>query len=699
MEHTTIDVDKEGLICLACRGNWGFFVEDNLSQCFTWNFKSHAKIQLPPIPNFQYLPKNLLKCVLMRSTTHNTQRLHTSQKRRKNQRLNEYLCNVFVFLKEELYFLVCRSPSYTHWETIKFEKNWTNGGLCDAAHFHNGKSLIFTLSRNGKLGVIEDLPKVRMRAPTSPSLSKAPTDGNAMYRRRQLVPYKNQLFLVQQRLGSPTVMEVWNVDFKTEQFKRMFNLDDILIFLSRGYSSVGRARVQGNCVYFTEYDYHKDKFELYVFDFKDQSIFLSPQDNLRVRTPHNSIPSLLLAISNKQHNAGDKQENELTHVNCAHNAKEQIVQPNICTQLSLDLQRKISLYLFTEDAHSYKNFRSVCKLWRSLAPCLRWKVDTTRSSGSVQDCVWLLTINQEDGLCTLYNPFTNLTCYMNNSDLVGCEIRYSKDGLLLVSKGPRSLFFLEPFTKQIIQLPQRIEDYCSETMSFSVSPCDCSDWIIFGIVCVDEDQVRISYLRAGDDSWTSLTMDNEIPFLLSCSSPVYFGREFCVIGENGGDVGVFGFFEDGNCYWRIQQTAHLYKPRLGAGICRHFLVQSEQNVLYSVIVGGQTQQLVRVYELNFLQNTVKLVKEFKTWLLFISEASSLLMRSTKLGLDDAVLFPNFSSKDDFIHYSLDDATFKAGKDEFNDICHRKELLGRVWIYNKYLIPVLNETDYQVHFSF
>lgn len=210
-------------------------------------------------------------------------------------------------------------------------------------------------------------------------------------------------------------------------------------------------------------------------------------------------------------------KNESDHVNW-HNAEEQTVQPNsnICDQLSSDLQMQISKYLLTQDARSYMNFRSVCKSWKSVAPRLCWKLNmNTHPSGSLRDCIWLLSIKREDGLCTLYNPFTNLTCYMNNNHLEGCEIRYSKDGVLLVSRGPRSFFFVEPFSQRIIRLPDRSEHYCCDTMSFSASPFDSSDWMIFGIVNVDKYGVRISYLRAGDDNWTSMTVNNEVSFLLS----------------------------------------------------------------------------------------------------------------------------------------------------------------------------------------
>ncbi|KAG5625286.1 hypothetical protein H5410_010504 [Solanum commersonii] len=418
----------------------------------------------------------------------------------------------------------------------------------------------------------------------------------------------------------------------------MFDLNGMYIFLSRGYSSAIYAPDQGNCVYFTEDDHDhciSKREELHAFDFKDQSIFVSPQENICIHNAYNSVPSLMPGMFKTQQNAGDDvlkdKSDELTQVD----------------------------------------------------------VNSTHSSGSsLQDCVWLLSINQEDGLCTLYNPFTNLTCFMNNNELAGCEIRYSKDGVLLVSRGPRSLFFVEPFSKRIIQLPDRTEDYCCDTMSFSASPFDSPNWIIIGIVSLDKYRVRISYLRAGDDIWTSMIMNNEgIPFLLSCSNPVYSGHEFFVIGQNG-NVGVFGFLLGVHANWQIKQIAHLYKPCLPSVVCRNFLVKcDEQNLLYSVIVGGQTGEHVRVYQLNVVQNTVKLVKEFKTWLIFISEASSFFMHSTKLaGFDDALLFPKFNSNGDYIHYSLKDGRFKAGKEKCDNICSRKELLGRVWIHNKYLVP-------------
>ncbi|KAH0784420.1 hypothetical protein KY290_004018 [Solanum tuberosum] len=122
------------------------------------------------------------------------------------------------------------------------------------------------------------------------------------------------------------------------------------------------------------------------------------------------------------------------------------IQHNTSTGGDKLKKRPSSGYLLSQDA--YMNFRLVCKLWRSVAPPLRWKV-----VDHDQESMWLLSLNQKDG----------------------CEIRYAKDGWLLVSRG-KSLFLLEPSGKQIIHLPQKTDDYFCDTMSFSASPTNSSAW-------------------------------------------------------------------------------------------------------------------------------------------------------------------------------------------------------------------------------
>lgn len=348
---------------------------------------------------------------------------------------------------------------------------------------------------------------------------------------------------------------------------------------------------------------------------------------------------------------------------------------NICIRVSQDLQKKISRYLISQEA-DYMSFRLVCKLWRSIAPPLRWKVvvdgddDATRCYD--QDSMWLLSLNQNDGLCTFYNPFRNFNCYMSNNDLIGCEIRYAKDGWLLVSKG-KSLFFVEP-GKQIIHLPQKADEYFCDIMSFSASPTKSSAWVIFGIALFMSLHVRISYLKKGDDKWTTIIRDGNFP--PSCCSPVYFGEEFCVLSQLG-DVGVFGFFKDGTPYWFVHKLSDVYSPPI-CGACRLFLVQHDEYLLHSVVVTPQYD--VHVYELYFPSNIiVKLVKQVKNWLLFTSEASSFGVCGMKVNVDNAVFFPTFNTSNNYTYYSLEDVAFKVLKDNCTEKTQQKELLNRVWI--------------------
>ncbi|WMV12764.1 hypothetical protein MTR67_006149 [Solanum verrucosum] len=526
------------------------------------------------------------------------------------------------------------------------------------------------------------IPEITKTTCLSPVTTfRAPIDATAMHRRIHLVSWQDQLFLVQQKIGSPSIFEVWEVDFETNQFNRLLNLDGFIIFLSGRFSAATSSCLpqEKNQIYFTE---GSDHDTLYAFHIGEQS--LSTTKQFRVYRPPNSLPPLFARSRRPkiQHNTStNTRSDKLKKRPSRINSKRPPVDSNICIHLSRDLQREISRHLISQEA--YMNFRLVCKLWRSVAPPLRWKVvvdDDDAAPSYHQDSMWLLSLNQNDGLCTFYNPFRNFNGYMSNNDLVGCEIRYAKDGWLLVSKG-KSLFLLEPSPsgKQIIHLPQKTDEYFCDIMSFSASPTNSSGWVIFGIALLNVFQVRISYLRQGDDRWTCITRDSEVPFILSSSSPVYFGEEFCVISQYGGNVGVFGFLKDGTPYWVIHQLSELYSPPIPiSDACRLFLVQQDQNVLHSVVVTPQHD--VHVYELDFGRNViVKLVKEVKNWLFFTSEASSMAVCGMNVNVDNAVFLPTFNTCNDYTYYSLEDVTFKVLKDNCTDKTQQKELLNRVWI--------------------
>ncbi|KAH0783006.1 hypothetical protein KY290_002604 [Solanum tuberosum] len=658
-----VDVNKEGIHCVGRWDDWGFFIDG--IDCFVWHLKRQTKIKLPHFRcSYDDWKTTLLKCVVSPST-------HFSND-------DEYLCNVSLFFKEETYCVICAAPYYKKWVKVTLLSTLNDDDdslLVDAVTFCNGEKICTLFDKGGKLGIIQMIPKITTSTRLSPVTFRAPTDATAMYRQRNLVSWQDKLFLVQRKFGSPSVFEVWEANFKTNQFNRLFNLDGFIIFLCGRFSAATCSSLtqEKNHVYFTQCN---DNRTLFAFHIGDQT--LSTTKQVRVFNPDNSVPLFVRSGRTKiqQHNTstgGNKLKRRPS--SSKYGSKQVPVESNICIHLSLDLQRIISRYLLSQEA--YMNFRLVCKLWRSIAPPLRWKVVDHAAPCYDQDSMWLLSLNQKDGLCTFYNPFRNLKCYMSNNDLVGCEIRYAKDGWLLVSRG-KSLFLLKPSPsgKQIIYLPQRTDDYFCDSMSFSTNS---SAWVIFGIAFLNLFQVRISYLRQGrDDEWTSITKDNDVPFLFSSSSPVYFGEEFCVIGQHG-DVGVFGFFKDGTPYWVIHQLFELYSPPI-SGDYRLFLVQrQDQNVLHSVVVTPQHD--VHVYELHFGGNLiVTLVKQVENWLFFTSEASSVAVCGMNVNVDNAVFLPTFNTCNDYTYYSLEDAAFKVLKDNCTNKTQQKELLNRVWIH-------------------
>uniref|UniRef100_A0A0V0GTJ5 Putative ovule protein n=1 Tax=Solanum chacoense TaxID=4108 RepID=A0A0V0GTJ5_SOLCH len=89
-----------------------------------------------------------------------------------------------------------------------------------------------------KLGIIQMIPEINKTTCLSPVTTfRAPIDATAMHRRIHLVSWQDQLFLVQQKMGSPSIFEVWEVDFETNQFNRLLNLDGFIIFLSGRFSA------------------------------------------------------------------------------------------------------------------------------------------------------------------------------------------------------------------------------------------------------------------------------------------------------------------------------------------------------------------------------------------------------------------------------------------------------------------------------
>lgn len=267
-----IDMDED-IDCVARWEDWGFFIDNNIRQCFVWHLRCHTKINLPPFRHFHDWTTKLQKCVVSPST-----HVYFPSD-------DEYLCNVSLFVDEEPpYCLICGPPDYKKWVKVTLTLADDDSRLLDAVTFCNGEK-ICTLFRNGRLDIIQMTPEITTCL--SPLTFRAPTDAAAMYRDRQLVSWQHQLFFVQRKLGSPSIFEVWEADFETKQFNRLFNLDGFIIFLCQGCATAASSSLpqEKEHVYFTQ---GIDQSTLYAFNIADQSFSITKQ--FRVFCPDNSFP-------------------------------------------------------------------------------------------------------------------------------------------------------------------------------------------------------------------------------------------------------------------------------------------------------------------------------------------------------------------------------------------------------------------------
>ncbi|KAK9273799.1 hypothetical protein L1049_018609 [Liquidambar formosana] len=328
------------------------------------------------------------------------------------------------------------------------------------------------------------------------------------------------------------------------------------------------------------------------------------------------------------------------------------------------------------------SFRAVCRRWRSLAPLCCWSPDSTGSSTTSIQYPWLMLIQREKGICDFYDPRDNVTYHMYNAELSDCVIRFSMDGWLLVSQGPRSMFLYEPFTKERIGLPNLREDYCFNGICFSAPP-PSSNSIIFGICHTSPEWVSICYLGPGREKWHTCDLINDRLFLPSWNNPVFLDGYFYCLGQDG-SVGVSEVRETVGCTWDI-----LYKPQplcSPSAISRNFLVSFEKELL-SVFVGN-SGKWVNVFKLNPLLYEWVEVKSLGNQMLFVSQTASLAVRTQEERMKNKTYFSIFNNVDgNNMFYSMETCQYQTFASDYpiRNFYDTKEQLHSTWIQPR-LIP-------------
>ncbi|KAG5584209.1 hypothetical protein H5410_044643 [Solanum commersonii] len=200
-----------------------------------------------------------------------------------------------------------------------------------------------------------------------------------------------------------------------------------------------------------------------------------------------------------------------------------------------DILKSISSHLVAGD---YFVFHAVCKPWREhpLPPQLHLHHDDSPSP-------FLMTLHKETGIVEFFNSVYNALIIptMVISKLKGSTIRSSKANWLLMSHGNRGMFFFNPKSNDIIELPDLPSIHnCFSAWTFSC-PLDSSSSSCF-VVGFDEvgSLPGVYIIKVGDTTWTYHYFLNELRncqglfSLLGCDNLVFFkNTTVCVLGELG----------------------------------------------------------------------------------------------------------------------------------------------------------------------
>ncbi|KAI3997108.1 hypothetical protein MKX01_006962 [Papaver californicum] len=240
--------------------------------------------------------------------------------------------------------------------------------------------------------------------------------------------------------------------------------------------------------------------------------------------------------------------------------------------------------------------------------------------------------------------------------LVGATIRFSKDGWLLLSKGKKTVFCYNHFTRAMIRLPDLPDDYVLGGMSFSSIPTsrDCvviaiSNWIeitggndIFFLVTKPGKKGRKRATR-----WTVRRFNHKgrymNDFMPCINNLVFYNGAFYCLDYNG-MLGVFNM--KGNFSWKVFSKS----LKQFSGFYPRYLIECEDKLL--PVNSGQSGKSVDVYRLDDSEMVWVKLNSLGKHALFISYTSSFSAVVPRSCMENKIYFPRLYDER-ILYYSLD----------------------------------------------
>ncbi|KAJ4788974.1 F-box protein family-like [Rhynchospora pubera] len=274
---------------------------------------------------------------------------------------------------------------------------------------------------------------------------------------------------------------------------------------------------------------------------------------------------------------------------------------------------------------------SVCKGW-SKTSSFFWK-------GRV--CPWLMHLpNLKYRSCKFFDPCKEYT--QKSNAVLGAHdhlsLHFSKDGWVVITEGKKSVFLLNPFTSQVINLPLLpSKDYFFDGISFTSVPTS-PDFVVYGFffqICGEF--VEISSWRPGEEEWSVLQFWQSIPFFPSSNNPVLLRGEFYCLGRKG-ELGVFNpELETWNVLCKLEPI-HLTVPHYGNECCHLLELDGD---LISVFRTDDIRTSIRAFKLDQLEMVWKKLEHLGGMTFFVDRRNSIAITSPEKNYANRIYVPWF----------------------------------------------------------
>ncbi|XP_010423520.1 PREDICTED: F-box protein At4g00893-like [Camelina sativa] len=197
-------------------------------------------------------------------------------------------------------------------------------------------------------------------------------------------------------------------------------------------------------------------------------------------------------------------------------SKKALMNPSFA-DLPSDILRMILSPLILED-----NIRAsaACKSWCEAGVSVR----------IVEKHPWLMCFRKGGDLVELRDPLQWNLYTLSLPELAESTVCYSRDGWLLMDKtGSKDVFFFNPFSRELITLPECELEF--DTIAFSCSPT--SDNCVVVAIRFTYYAATISTCHPGDDKWVTATFASHGIGVHKRSNLVYLNDRFYCINAAG----------------------------------------------------------------------------------------------------------------------------------------------------------------------